>query len=71
MWVRVPLSIQKKNIKNNENYFEVSNIFVIFVLWKFFEKNVKIGPLAQLVRAADSIQSDSLRRIDGYCLGHI
>ena len=31
MWVRVLLSIQK-NIKNNENYLEVSKIFVIFVL---------------------------------------
>ena len=44
MQVRVLLSIQKI-IKNNENYLEISKFFVIFVLWKFFEKmNIKRMP---------------------------
>ena len=30
-WVRTPPSLQKK-YKNNENYLEISKIFVIFVL---------------------------------------
>ena len=41
-----------KNIKNNKNYLEVSNFFVIFVLLKFFK--IIFGPIAQLVRAGDS-----------------
>ena len=40
------------SIKNNKNYLEVSEIFVIFVLLKFFE--IIFGPIAQLVRAGDS-----------------
>lgn len=49
--VQVPYFLQK-NIKNNKNYLEVSEIFVIFVLLKFFDRYN--GPIAQLVRAADS-----------------